>query len=185
MAAHLAPCPSCSRHVRVSDSACPFCSATLPADLAGQGASPLPSERLGRAALATFRSTVSAVAASAVVGASALGCAADAESGVPNAQQSAAGSSSAGTSSNGNAGASNNGGVTSTGGSTGVGGSAAGGDSGQGGDDFGNGGMPNIVPPYGIPPIPESDAGPSDAGTAVEDPGGQVPIYGAPPTVPS
>jgi len=33
MASHLIPCSDCSRHFRVSDSSCPFCGASLPADL--------------------------------------------------------------------------------------------------------------------------------------------------------
>lgn len=183
MVSHLVPCPGCERHVRASEAVCPFCSATLSEEFRGQQASQIPSGRLGRAALAAFRTTVSAgaVAASAAVGASALGCAADADSGVPNAQQSAAGSTSGG-SSNGGGGESNNGGSsTGSGGAT-----SAGGDSASGGADPGEGGMPNIVPPYGIAPIPEEDAGTSeDAGTGVDDPGGQIPIYGAPPAVPS
>lgn len=45
----LAPCTSCARHVRRTESACPFCGATL-----ALGAAPTPrviTERLGRAAL--------------------------------------------------------------------------------------------------------------------------------------
>jgi hypothetical protein len=46
---HLRPCPSCARHVRVSETACPFCLATV--DLAGGPAPVPPAVRLSRAAL--------------------------------------------------------------------------------------------------------------------------------------
>jgi hypothetical protein len=48
----LAPCPSCHRHVRIAESACPFCGATValePVISARIGA-----QRLGRAAIFTF-----------------------------------------------------------------------------------------------------------------------------------
>jgi hypothetical protein len=32
MSVRLAPCPSCRRHVRADETACPFCAAVLPAD---------------------------------------------------------------------------------------------------------------------------------------------------------
>jgi hypothetical protein len=48
---HLAPCPACGRHVRVSEHACPFCTAELGDSLrAAPGPRPITS-RLGRAAL--------------------------------------------------------------------------------------------------------------------------------------
>jgi len=48
---HLAPCPSCQRHVRASDAACPFCGAATV--VPGGGASALSGlrGRLSRAAL--------------------------------------------------------------------------------------------------------------------------------------
>ena len=48
----LAPCPRCQRHVKISDTACPFCEAPL-ADLAAPTRS-APTVRLGRAALFAF-----------------------------------------------------------------------------------------------------------------------------------
>ena len=53
----LIPCPSCHRHVRVADTACPFCSSSLP-----EGARPVPSAttRLGRGALFAFAVSVAA-----------------------------------------------------------------------------------------------------------------------------
>lgn len=62
----LAPCPRCSRHVRVHDARCPFCHHAFTGEL-----SPAPSNdgrlRLTRAALFTFV-TMSAGACSATVG---------------------------------------------------------------------------------------------------------------------
>jgi len=59
---HLVPCPECSRHVRVSEAACPFCA--LPLDLAGTPEPQLPKTRLGRAATFAFGATL--VSASAL-----------------------------------------------------------------------------------------------------------------------
>jgi hypothetical protein len=53
MDAPLVPCPSCSRHVRAADAACPFCAAVLPPDLAAT-AVPGTTARLGRAATFVF-----------------------------------------------------------------------------------------------------------------------------------
>jgi hypothetical protein len=52
--ARLIACPSCSRHVRTSESACPFCKGELPASFASLPAPRPPSERLSRAALYAF-----------------------------------------------------------------------------------------------------------------------------------
>jgi hypothetical protein len=51
MRAHLAPCPSCARHVRVSEQACPFCGAELPAALRATPPPNMPAARLKRAAV--------------------------------------------------------------------------------------------------------------------------------------
>ena len=52
----LTPCPSCSRHVRRHEAACPFCGAAISLE----GASPrrAPVERLGRAAIFTFGAAI-------------------------------------------------------------------------------------------------------------------------------
>jgi hypothetical protein len=55
----LRPCPSCARHVRVSESRCPFCGAAVSSEGAANGTLP---GRLSRAALFTFRTTVAAAA---------------------------------------------------------------------------------------------------------------------------
>ena len=48
---HLAACPSCARHVRVSESACPFCRAALSDAFRATPARQAPRARLTRAAL--------------------------------------------------------------------------------------------------------------------------------------
>lgn len=60
---HLTPCTSCSRHVRVSESSCPFCGSAL--DLSDVPQPVLPTRRLGRAALFTFSATLAAGLAAA------------------------------------------------------------------------------------------------------------------------
>jgi hypothetical protein len=49
--AHLVSCPSCTRHVRVDESACPFCGTAFGATLHAIPRSRTPDLRLGRAAL--------------------------------------------------------------------------------------------------------------------------------------
>lgn len=51
----LAACPGCARHVRVSESTCPFCRAELPPSFRKQAAPPTPATRLSRAALYALR----------------------------------------------------------------------------------------------------------------------------------
>jgi hypothetical protein len=60
---HLCPCPGCSRHVRVSDATCPFCSATLDASFRASPRPVAPSVRLSRAALVAFGSGTLSLAA--------------------------------------------------------------------------------------------------------------------------
>lgn len=55
---HLTPCTSCSRHVRVFESACPFCGAAL--ELSDVPPPVLPTRRITRAALFTFGATLAA-----------------------------------------------------------------------------------------------------------------------------
>jgi len=49
------PCPSCRRHVRANENACPFCSSALP-----EGLAPIPGARarMSRGALLAFASTL-------------------------------------------------------------------------------------------------------------------------------
>jgi len=54
MSVHLLPCSGCSRHVRASESACPFCGTAIQAAEAPRG----PAGRLGRAATFAFGAAV-------------------------------------------------------------------------------------------------------------------------------
>ncbi len=49
--AHLVPCHSCARHVRVSEDTCIYCDTVLPAELRARPVPRSPKARLGRAAL--------------------------------------------------------------------------------------------------------------------------------------
>lgn len=66
MKAHFAPCESCGRHIRVSESACPFCDATTSSSFRALAAPAAPGKRLSRAALFVF----GAASATAVAGCS-------------------------------------------------------------------------------------------------------------------
>ncbi len=68
----LIPCPSCARHVRARESACPFCAATLPAD-PGARAVPATPGRLGRAAAFFFGAAVTVAGCSTEVTTNATG----------------------------------------------------------------------------------------------------------------
>jgi hypothetical protein len=94
----LVPCPECSRHVRQSESACPFCGQAL--SLAHLPPPAMPRRRLGRAATFAFGASV--------VGATALVACSDddpggavAVYGAPPAAGTSNGGSSAGETSNG------------------------------------------------------------------------------------
>ena len=60
--ARLLPCLSCARHVRASETACPFCAAALVASATSTLARS-PSKRLSRAALFALGASAAAVAA--------------------------------------------------------------------------------------------------------------------------
>jgi hypothetical protein len=60
MTQSLAPCPSCSRHVNISETRCPFCKSALPA-LAAIPAS-APTQRLTRAAAFAFTASLAVAA---------------------------------------------------------------------------------------------------------------------------
>jgi hypothetical protein len=49
--AHLRPCPTCARHVRVTEAGCPFCGATLADSFRASPRPQAPAARLTRAAL--------------------------------------------------------------------------------------------------------------------------------------
>jgi hypothetical protein len=67
MKPRLLACPGCARHVRVSESACPFCGAALP-DSFGAGDAPRKPARLTRAALYALGATSLTIAATASAG---------------------------------------------------------------------------------------------------------------------
>jgi hypothetical protein len=50
----LIPCPECSRHVRRTEAACPFCAAEIGATLSAAPERAMPTSRLGRSALFAF-----------------------------------------------------------------------------------------------------------------------------------
>ena len=58
MTTPLVPCPECARHVRASETSCPFCRASLDASRVSDPL--LPTERLGRASLLGFQGLVRA-----------------------------------------------------------------------------------------------------------------------------
>ncbi len=64
----LVACPSCARHVRVSELACPFCRVALPSRLREVNAPTLPSVRLNRAALLALRAGALSVTTAACGG---------------------------------------------------------------------------------------------------------------------
>jgi hypothetical protein len=162
----LRPCLSCGRHVRASESACPFCRASLePTPTPPSGAAV---GRLGRAALFAFGATT-VVAASASV----EGCNVAPAYGTPPIDS----------------------GMVDSGGPSplyggppdaGVTDDAATTPSDDAGNDAGN-----IAPPYGTPsedaggPAPAYGAPPDDAGSAqdagVDAGGGIAPLYGGSP----
>jgi hypothetical protein len=55
--ARLLACPSCSRHVRATESACPFCAGSIPASFRDLPAPRPPGRRLSRAALYAIGAT--------------------------------------------------------------------------------------------------------------------------------
>lgn len=65
MATTLAPCPSCTRHVRVSETLCPFCATALPTDIAVRGARPRVAARLARAGIFAVGTAVAAATSAA------------------------------------------------------------------------------------------------------------------------
>jgi hypothetical protein len=158
----LFPCPACSRHVRASETLCPFCNAGL--DLADAPAPVVPAERLGRSALMGFQTLLRAglVAATAgtiasctdggavpIYGAGAVpnDFTGGRSAGAPSGGAGAGGTSGGGTSAGGgggSAGTISRAGSSGDGGSAGRGGAAGtGGDGGTGNDGGRSGGPAN------------------------------------------
>lgn len=61
-AAHLLPCPSCARHIRETERACPFCQTRTSPQFRSNRPAALPVVRLGRAALLAWGTTLAATA---------------------------------------------------------------------------------------------------------------------------
>ena len=148
----LAPCPTCARHVKKNEQACPFCSAVLSLEkIVNRSA---PAQRLGRAATFAFGAAV----VTSLAACSGPTAPTDAGSGTDSG---GAGDAS---------GTVDSGGGTDSGGAVDAGSAndaaaavdAAGAGNDSGAEDAG------FFPPYGAPPI-------DDAG------GGPAPGYGAPP----
>ena len=130
---HLVPCTACQRHVRASETVCPFCATAL--DPAHAAAPALPTQRLGRAALFAFGATLAASL-------TAVGCGGDTDDGKGGGGGD--GGSSAGSGGSGGGG---------SGGSAGTAGTA-----GRGGSGGSGGG---VAPLYGLPAdagLPDSQA---------------------------
>jgi hypothetical protein len=68
MIAPLLPCPNCERHVRSTETHCPFCACGLEARSAPLPLLPLPQGRLGSLAIMTFRAAALGAALSACGG---------------------------------------------------------------------------------------------------------------------
>ena len=146
----LATCPHCARHVKTTESTCPFCESTLPTDLAARAQyRPANPNRFGRAALVTF---------GAALAAGTTACSSDDDAtGGGIGQQSVGGSAGSGggnTDGGADEGGAASGGVGgSTAGSGGMGGNTAG----SGGASIGGGGGEVAQPVYGIPVDPDPD----------------------------
>lgn len=175
----LLACPECNRHIRTSESVCPFCSADVAAAMASAAPRVMPAERLSRAAMMAF--------AAASLGAAA--CGSEVVTPLYGAPMPPDGSVNAG-------------------GAGGAGGASSGGAGGQmvmplygapfptggtansGGANSATGGVMS-VPAYGIAPFPTGGASNSGGtqsaggagGTNASGAGGTMvmPLYGAPP----
>jgi hypothetical protein len=176
--ARLLACPACARHVRVSETGCPFCGSALPDEFGGAAAPRKPTARLSRAALYAFGAT-SLTLASVACGSSGNGTSDGGDEQIsamdgPQGQDSASSGSSS-ESGSGSASESGSGGVSESG----SGGSA---ESGSGsateGGDF------DVVAAYGGPGDASFDAvSPTDAGEPSDGDGvdGPIALYGGPP----
>jgi hypothetical protein len=145
--ASLVPCPSCTRHVRIGESSCPFCSAAVPSDLRPRIALSSPGARLSRAAIFALGTSAATLACGGIEG-------------VPTGSSGSSGSSSSSGSSGHGGSSGSSSGYGSSGSSSGYGSSGSavppyGGpppiDAGSEPDDAGTG-TDAIAPPYGLPP---------------------------------
>jgi hypothetical protein len=167
----LVACPSCNRHLRTTESVCPFCAADVREAMSTAAPRPIPTERLSRSAMFAFAAANLGVAA----------CGGTVEVPGPGTPDGAVS----------NGGASGAGGGVSTGGYVSMphygvppmsGGSANSGGTSSGGTM--NTGGYVIVPPYGVPPMSggSANSGGTNSGGTMNT-GGHVivPPYGVPP----
>ncbi|HVU02360.1 MAG TPA: hypothetical protein VHE30_11440 [Polyangiaceae bacterium] len=170
---HLIPCPGCSRHLRRSESACPFCGADVRATMTVAPERTMPTSRLGRGALFAF--------AAATVGAVACGGSSDTNTGSNGIDK---GDASTEDGSSGTGGVDGSGGLSSgDGGSAvalygapyfgGAGGMATAGTTGSGGE--------MAVPAYGAPFPTTGGSGNANTGGAPQGAAGFAALYGAVP----
>jgi hypothetical protein len=162
MANPLVPCSGCGRHVRASESQCPFCGVTLAGDLASR-AVPSTTQRLGRGAMFVFATTVALGACAPSPGPSDGATPSDSAADTGTAQDSGGPMPLYGAP------------VPSDGGPTER-------DSGPSPTDSGGPiAMYGGPPPVDAGPGPDS-GGPSpvDAGSPLDDGGGVAPLYGGP-----
>jgi hypothetical protein len=155
MPVHLLPCPGCTRHVRASETECPFCLTAL--EFGDTAAPRAPATRLGRAATFAFGAAVATTMQ--VAGCSGGTSPGDVDSG-------------SGTDSGGGA-------EVDAGSDPGDSGGGSETDSGTATPDSGmeqdSGG--GVTPLYGGPPLRDAGRDQDDSGG-----GGPVPLYGAPPS---
>lgn len=183
----LAPCPHCQRHLRVSESVCPFCAGSVSGRLVPKQSKPLPTRGLSRAGILALGASLAAA------GALVEGCAEEPEPepeddgrvvpvyGAPvqsDASNPAPPTSDAGAASDASTGPSDAGVIYDAGKP----------DSGSVVAIYGAPVQPKdggivVMPLYGAPIQPDAgkpDAGHADAGRLVPVYGAPVPLYGAP-----
>ena len=176
----VSPCPSCARHVRLNEPACPFCGGELPRAFREQVATRSPAKRLNRAALHALRMSAIPLTVAACGGAVSVAGDGDAAAPQDGAGSSGAGSSGASSSSGGSSGSS---GGTTSGSSSG--GSSSGTTSSGGSSSGSSGGMEydasTVVASYGGF-IGSSSGGETDAADDVKPDHIFIAVpYGLPP----
>ncbi len=170
--AQLEPCPQCRRHVRTSETVCPFCAADIAAAMQGAPARAMPTGRLGRAALFAFGLSVATTSALE-------GCSDDGDDNSDNDGSSKAGDGgNASDAAHGDAGSEDAGAHDA---STGIdSGASTQHDAGPADSGHGDAGNPDASKSDAS----ASDAGASDAGASdagrVRDSGGVIALYGLP-----
>ena len=165
---NLVPCPSCRRHVRKHESACPFCSTELA--LAHLPPPVLPRTRLGRAATFTFGATLA--------GAALIACGGESEEGKPGGGGQSAGGT-AGQAGSATGGSNSMGGLAQPYGVPPLGGAGFGNFAGSGGQSTAGSGGQNTAGSGGQNTA--GVGGQTDAGSGGQG-GGVAPPYGIPPS---